>query len=143
MRVISLFTILIICFAVSYAQKADIISQDEVSPDAKALSIFNGDGHKIAKVFGQTRQPKIIVDTVRFAGQYVSLWLNRSFSLGRHSVNASSVDNIFVTVTQLLTDSTKTVNYYAAMPTDGGRRVLIKSSNANDSSKVAVIMIVN
>lgn len=106
--------------------------------------IFNANGKKFSKVLGRTNRPKIVVDTVRFSNtNYASLDLNSFFTRGIHNVGASSSSNIFVTVTQILDDSTLAVNTYAAMPTDNGRRIIIKSSQSDDSSKVSLMIILN
>ncbi len=114
-------------------------TNDDGSPE-----IFLASGKKFAKVSGQTNRPKIVIDTVRFVGSaYASLSLNAHFSRGVHTVSASSNNNMFINVTQILEDSTKTPNDYAAMPIDNGRRIIIKSSSATDSSKVSVLIILN
>lgn len=145
---ISLVMVIIVLMVV-LAQTQEQEQKDErigrfINKPGGPPGIFTGNGYVLAKVHGRTRRPKIVVDTVRFSGsKYASLNLNSTFGLGLHSVSATSINNIYVVAIQLLEDSTATVNDYAVYPADQGRRLLIISSNANDSSKVSVIAIIN
>lgn len=133
--------ILILCFSLAMAQDED---RKEKTENRTQPSIFHASGKMFSQVFGRTKRPKIIVDTVRFVGSaYASLELNSYFSRGIHSVSASGNNNMFIVITQILEDSTDTINRYAAMPTSNGRRVIIKSSSATDSSKVSIMIILN
>ena len=100
--------------------------------------VFNADGNPFSKTSQKTREPKVVVDTVRFAGQYYSLDLRAAFSRKSHTVSATDNNSVFATITPMLDDSSKALYYYGYTVRDKGTRLVIKSSNANDSSKVVV-----
>lgn len=119
-------------------------AQNLEQKDTRYPEIFVADGRGFGKILGKTNRPKIVIDTVRFANtNFASLYLNSFFTRGIHNVAASSSDNIFISVTQILDDSTSSLNTYAAMPTDNGRRILIKSSQSDDSGLVSIMLILN
>lgn len=107
-----------------------------------ALATFDSRGKPFAKATSRSRVPKIIVDTITFSGQYVSIRLNSSFTAGTHAVSGSSNKTVYVTVTPQLADSSDNLYYYGTTIVDKGRRIIIKSSNANDSTKVVFMAII-
>ena len=106
---------------------------------AVAQDTFDSDGKPFSRVQNRYKEPKVVVDTVRFAGQYASLSLRTSFTTGNHAVSATSAASVFAMITPALDDSTKSLYYYGYSVTSDGARLIIKSSNANDSSKVVVV----
>jgi len=104
-----------------------------------AQDTFDSDGKPFAKAYNRTRTPKVMVDTIRFAGQFVSMDLRSSFSDRNHAVSGTSNLTVLATITPILDDSTQALYYYGYCVVDKGTRLVIKSSNANDSSKVVVV----
>ena len=104
-----------------------------------AQDTFDSDGKPFSRVQNRFKEPKVVVDTVRFSGQYVSFPLRTSFTTGNHDVSGTSGTSVFAIVTPVLDDSTKSLYYYGYSVTSDGSRLTIKSSNANDSSKVVVV----
>lgn len=148
MRYIRLIFILMLLgfVAVAMAQN-DTTKQDEIETEDRSkgqrLKIFNARGVKIGKVFNRTREPKIMVDTVRMDTGYAELFLSSSFAGGRHNVAPSSVNHIFPFATQILDSLDAPKFTYAIFPTSGGRKLQIQSSSNEDSSKVVIMAIIN
>lgn len=101
--------------------------------------IFFGNGKKFSKVAQRTKEPKIIVDTVNVVAGFGTLLLNKTFNREKNSVSATDDMNIFITVTGLIADTSKTVYFYGCYLSKTGDTVIVKSSGgAADTSKVVV-----
>lgn len=91
-------------------------------------------GHPHGRVSGKSQKPKEIIDTLRLASGSGRLVLQSEFTNKQHTTKPK--DYMYVTVSQLLTDTSQSVNYYA---TYWNRDTLIvKSSNSSDSSLVVI-----
>ena len=106
-----------------------------------AQSIFLGNGKQFAKVVGQTKEPKIVVQRVSIVSGIGVLKLNDFFTRERHDVSASADTNMCVTVTGILEDTSKTVYYYSVYKSADGDSLIIKSSSVADTSTVDVQII--
>lgn len=103
---------------------------------AYSQDLFNAAGKPLAKQAQRTREPKIVLDTLRLSGGFGVLRLNQAFKKGKHSVVASTVNNMKVQVTQVITDTTDAVNYYGVLKYIDS--ILIKSSQTDDSGLVEI-----
>jgi len=132
---------------VAQDRPTDSTKQESIETEDRSkgqrLKIFNARGVKIGKVFNRTREPKIMIDTVRMDTGFAELTLSSSFSGGRHNVAPSSANHIFPFVTQILDSLDAPKFTYAIFVTSSGRKLQIQSSSANDSSKVAIMAIIN
>lgn len=140
--ILALFGLVTIVMAQTDTTKKDDIQLDDKSKGQR-LKIFNARGVKIGKVFNRTREPKIMVDTVRMDTGYAELLLNSNFSGGRHNVAPSSRNHVWAIATQVLDSSDQTIYYYGVFPDSRGRKLIIRSNSTNDSSRVAVMAIIN
>ena len=125
-----------------------ILAQEPIEDTTKAnqldvrQAIYNTNGKPFSKSYNRSRTPKIIVDTVRFGGQYASIKLQTAFRSGNHAVSGTSNNTVYVTVSPILTDSSDALYFYGATVVDKGTRIVIKSSNANDSSLVVILAVI-
>ena len=103
---------------------------------------FTAAGKPFSRAAGTSQQPKTIIDTVRMVKGFASLSLNSKFTTTEHRTAATSTQKIYATANAVLQDSTKSVNSYSCWPTDGGARIVIKSSDSTDTGKVAVVVYV-
>jgi len=99
-------------------------------------NLFNASGKPLKKQAQTTREPIIVLDTVRMSGGFGTLRLNGSFTSSKHSVSATATGLMNAHVTPILSDTTDAVNYYGVrLFTDS---LIIKSSQTDDSGLVAV-----
>ena len=99
------------------------------------------------KIFGkraqETMQPKTIIDTVSIVAGWGSIDLNDNFTQGQHNVAPTNENTIYVTITPMLTDSTKTAYYYGWWFDKTKNRIGVKSSGGTaDTGKVVITAIV-
>jgi hypothetical protein len=99
---------------------------------------FDTKGKRLLKTANKTRNPKTIVDTVKMSAGIGFVVLNVRFQRGRSSVKASSNKHLFATITQILNDTSETVNYYAYYASKKGDSLIIKSNSNTDTSLVVV-----
>lgn len=85
-----------------------------------------------------TRMPYEVVSDVALKNGIGTVILNSNFTQHRHNVIASSKENIFPSVSQILYDSSLTVRYYGFYISDNLETLLVKSSSATDTSTVRV-----
>lgn len=122
----------VVCFAVLYLSD----SAESQSP------IFTAGGKPFNKVANVSKTPKIIADTVRMSGGYGSLTISNSFSRASHDVSPTSAKTMMVAMTPEMVDTTDTPPTYGWQLNLRKDRLIIRSSNANDSLRVGVIIIV-
>lgn len=101
---------------------------------------YDGNGKIFGKKSQESMEPKTIIDTVRMKSGFGSLKLNNKFIQGQHNVAPTSSKTIYVTITQLLEDSTQFVHSYSWWFNND--RIGIKSDSSWDSSKVQITAIV-
>lgn len=104
-------------------------------------SIFNIAGKPFKKSFQQTREPKIVVDTVSLSSGYGYIELNKQFTRGQHSVTATSGDYMFAVACAMGDDTSVAVYSYACIPSSQGDSLTIKSSDSGDTNNVVVMII--
>ena len=99
-------------------------------------NLFNSDGRPLKKQAQDSKEPIVVIDTVRMSGGFGTLRLSGSFSSNKHSVSATATGRMNPHVTQILSDTTDAVNYYGVrLFTDS---LIIKSSQTDDSGLVAI-----
>lgn len=109
---------------------------------AVASIFFFADGNRFGKRGQETKQPMIVVDTVKVVSGYGSIDLNDRFESGAHNVAPSSSGSIYASIGQVLDDSTETVYYYGYVYKANERRLIIKSNGGSaDTGKVAIQII--
>lgn len=103
-------------------------------------NIFDAKGKPFAKRAQQTREPKIIVDTVSIVAGHGALPLNDKFSSGSHSVSATDSMNIWATATKILADTTDTPYAYGCYPVANGTSIkIVSSGGAADTGRVVIV----
>ena len=132
---------LILCFSFASATppfqsgKTHPFNQDEGSD----VKVFDKAGKPFAKRIKIYQRPKVIVDTVRVVAGWGQCKLNDRFQRLQHRTAATSALAAYPTVTQLLSDTSKTVYYYAVSVEDNGKRIVIKSSGGTADTGVVVL----
>lgn len=100
--------------------------------------VFDRNGKPFAKQFQKTQEPKIIIDTVKITSGVGKMILNSSFKKGKHQVSATSNNDFRATISQILSDTSKTPYYYGYYISKNGDTLIIKSNNVADTGYVAV-----
>jgi hypothetical protein len=136
---VRLFVSLLILCSVCLGQSSFTVP---VGKPAVKEATFTANGKPFSRAAGQSQQPKTIIDTVRMVNGFASLALNSTFTRTEHRTAATSDQKVYATATAVLHDSSKTVYSYSCFPTDGGARIVIKSSDSTDTGKVAVVVYV-
>lgn len=108
---------------------------------ASTQKIFDADGRPFEKVHRRTKEPKIIVDTVRMKSGYGSLSLRDRFTREGHDVTPTSASTMIVMITSEIIDTTATPSTYGWQMNATNNRLIIRSSNANDSLRVGILII--
>ena len=105
--------------------------------------MYDTDGKVFGKRSQETMIPKTIIDTVLITAGWGSIDLNDRFTEGQHNVAPTSENTIYVTITPMLTDSTKTAYYYGWWFDKTKNRIGVKSSGgAADTGKVVITAVV-
>ena len=141
-KLILILTCMLTCMATAQDIPTDTTKLEDRSKGQR-LKVFNSRGVKIGKVFNRTREPKILVDTVRMDTGYAELLLSSSFSSGRHNVAPSTINHIWPFATQILDSIDAPRYHYGIEVTSRGRKLRIKSNSNADSSLVAIMAIIN
>ena len=108
------------------------------------LSAFRADGSIYSKVQTKSQAPKLVIDTVRFAGDSLaSLVLNSTPSQNRERTAPTSDEKIWLisAVQDLSEDTDHTINSYV-MHFNRGDSVTVRSDDADDSSLVWLTFLV-
>ena len=108
--------------------------------------MFNAQGKPFAKVQQQTREPKILIDTVEVRAGWGELALNSRFSDREHSVTPTSIDHCFAMITKVVDDSTSLVGDTIARSfsytlSKDKTRLLVRSSVTDDTVRAVVVAI--
>jgi len=106
-----------------------------------AQKIFDSDGKPFEKVHRRTKTPKMIVDTVRIASGFGSLSLRGNFTREGHDVTPTSNNTMVVMITPEMVDTTNTPPTYGWQMNVENNRLIITSSDANDSLRVGVFIV--
>jgi len=102
--------------------------------------IFFPSGNK----FGQTvekvsaREPFEVVDTLHLSAGVGRIIFNSHFTSTKSNVLPTSKGNIFPSITQILSDTSDAVNYYAVYISNNLETLIVKSSLTSDSSDVRI-----
>lgn len=103
--------------------------------------IFTAGGKPFSKVHRRTKTPKLIADTVRMKSGFGSLSLRDRFTREGHDVTPTSTGTIVVMMTPEMVDTTDTPPTYGWQMNIENNRLIITSSNANDSLRVSVFIV--
>ena len=103
--------------------------------------IFDSDGKPFSKVHRRTKEPKFIADTVRMSGGFGSLSLRDRFTREGHDVTPTSTGTMMVMMTPEMVDTTDTPPTYGWQMNVENNRLVIVSSNANDSLRVGIVIV--
>lgn len=103
------------------------------------VKVFDKAGKPFAKRTNKYQRPKAIVDTVKIVAGWGQCKLNSRFQRLQHRTAATSALAAYPVVTPLLSDTTKTVYYYAVSVKDNGKRIVIKSSGGTADTGVVVL----
>lgn len=123
-------------------QIQDIIASALEKQD-KLPSIYDNDGKELLGKRGQEDDPNYVTAEVEFSGEFATVDLNKFKGRSQKDVTPFSEDDIKILgITPILDDTTKTPASYGWWINQTLDRLTIKSSNANDSSKVRVWMMV-
>lgn len=110
-------------------------------PEPKTLTgtIFSADGKLLGRRSQKSREPIIVIDTIRLASGVGTLTLRHNFGNSQHAVAPTSEDRISVQISPNTTDTPKS---YGWSLSNDLKTLSVKSSDGSDSSKVTVTIIV-
>ncbi len=102
--------------------------------------LFDGNGKPFEKVLQNTKQPKIIIDTVDITNGFGNLVLNNRFQRKNHDVSSTDSTTIWAVITPILSDTTGTVYYYGYAVSKGGDTIkVISNGGGSDDGKVCIV----
>lgn len=108
---------------------------------AAAVDVANSRGNLIQTVEFKHKQPVIVVDTLQLSDGKGTLRFNVSKSNALVDVSGSSQRKVFAVAQQILPDTLTNINYYGIITYPSGDSVTVLSSDPNDESLVAMIVI--
>jgi len=105
-----------------------------------AGDIFYSEGNDFGVSQGKrpTREPYEIVDTLTLQNGVGTVILNPHFTSQLHSTKPTDASNIFPSITQILSDTSETVYYYALYISTNLETLIVKSSNSSDDSHIRI-----
>jgi len=137
MRVCSIILILAVS---AFAQKKTQV----YLPTTTSLSgtVYSADGKMLARRDQKSREPIMVVDTVKLVSGSATLSLQSHFGAGQHSVVPTSTDRLSVQLSPNIGSSSGAVGAYGWFLSADRKTLTIKSSSVADTNKVCVTMIV-
>jgi len=102
------------------------------------VDMFTPSGDVFGRKVGSTysRVPYEVVDTLTLSSGFGAIVLNKHFTGTKRNVLPTCESHIYPSVTQIIDDTSATVNYYAVYISEELDSVIVKSNSASDSSRV-------
>ncbi len=105
-----------------------------------AADMFYADGNQFDKSQGRipSREPYEVVDTIKMVAGIGSIVLHAHTTKEKHNLIPTSKDDMIVSWSQILEDTSGTVYYYGTYISDNLDTIMLKSNNNTDTSKVHI-----
>ena len=105
-----------------------------------AEGVFYSDGNQFGKSQGKipSREPYEVVDTIKMVAGTGSIVLHTHTTKEKHNLRPTSRNDMLVSLSQILEDTSGAVYYYGVYISDNLDTVILKSSNNADTSKVHI-----
>ena len=101
--------------------------------------IYDGSGRQYMKKRGVYTEPRVVIDTITFSGEFAVINLNENRGRSLQRLTPSSVEKIFVKgIIPIITDSTASPPSYGWWINRELNQVTIQSSDNSDTRKVQV-----
>ncbi len=104
--------------------------------------MFDSKGKPFAKVAQQTREPKVVIDTIEIRAGWGSMEFNDLFTRKTHNVAPTSLNDLFVSITVVADDSASlagaSMRQFGYTLSKDKKRLIVRSSVTNDTIRAVV-----